>query len=160
MQQSFSYTIYIKATAEQVWQALTLGEITRKYWNNHRNASDWGLGSAWLHEDYDDPTVVDAEGIVLESEPPRRLGLTWAAADQGDLSSRVTFDLREDGGVVRLVLTHSELEPGSEMDKGVRQGWPVVLSSLKTLLETGDPLPEIWEREGKRWKQRRFATVG
>jgi uncharacterized protein YndB with AHSA1/START domain len=140
---SFIYVTYIKSTPERVWQALTDPAFTRKYWVNHRNASDWKVGSEWRHEDYDDASLVDVTGHVVESSPPRHLVLTWASpkdAQDPDKVSRVTFDIETCGDGVRLTVTHSELEPDSPMLSGISRGWPLVLSSLKTWLETGEPL--------------------
>jgi len=137
----FVYVSYIQSTPEKVWNALIDPEITRKYWGNRHNASDWKAGSKWEHRDFDDPKLVDLVGRVLESTPPRRLVVTWAfPADEGDSAktSRVTYDIEPFAeGVVRLTVTHDELEPDSEMLKGITAGWPVVVSMLKTLLETG-----------------------
>lgn len=86
-------------------------------------------------------------GKVLESSPPRRLVLTWASsADMAreDKHSRVTFEIEPIGEVVRLTVTHDRLEPGSEMLEGITEGWPKVLSSLKSLMEMGRPLPKLW----------------
>ena len=65
---TFVYVTYIKTTADKVWKALTDGEATRQYWFNHRNASDWKVGSEWRHEDYDDPKTVDVVGTVVEND--------------------------------------------------------------------------------------------
>ena len=156
---SFVYVTYIRTSADRVWHALTDGEVTRRYWSNHRNASDWRPGSEWRHEDYDDPSIVDIVGTVVESDPPRRLVVSWADPARPDERSRVTYDVLEDNGLVRLTVTHDELEPGSPMDRGVRTGWPAVLSSLKSLLETGEPMPDVWHREGSRFRRERFADV-
>jgi uncharacterized protein YndB with AHSA1/START domain len=86
-------------------------------------------------------------GKVLESSPPRRLVLTWAApedAGREEKHSRVTFELEPIGEVVRLTVTHDRFEPGSQMLERIREGWPKVLSSLKSLLEAGRPLPKLW----------------
>lgn len=157
---AFVYIIYIKSTADKVWHALTDPGMTRQYWSNHRNASDWRVGSPWRHEDHDDASLVDISGTVLESVPSRRLGFTWATpldAKKGARLSRVVFEMTEDDGEVRLILTHDQLSESSEMAEGIAEGWPLVLSSLKTLLETGSPLPELWEREGDSWTRNRFA---
>lgn len=140
---SFIYVTYIASTPEKVWNALMDPEMTRRYWFGHRNASDWQVGSRWEHQDYDDAGQVDIVGRVVAVEAPRRLVVTWASpADEADPSqhSRVTYDVAPFQGGVRLTVTHEELEPGSDMDQGVRTGWPMVLASLKTLLETGEPL--------------------
>ena len=75
---SFIYVTYIESTPEKVWQALTDSAFTRRYWVNHRNASDWKVGSPWRHEDFDDASLVDIVGHVVEISPPRHLVLTWA----------------------------------------------------------------------------------
>lgn len=142
---SFIYVTYINSTPERVWQALTDPAFTRKYWFNHRNASDWQVGSEWRHEDYDDAGLVDIIGHVVESSPPRHLVLTWASpkdAKDPDKVSRVTFDIETCGDGVRL-------EPDSPMLSGISRGWPLVLSSLKTLLETGEPLPSLLVKKAK-----------
>lgn len=134
----FVYVSYIASTPEQIWKALTDPELTRKYWGNHHNASDWKVGSRWEHRDFDDPALVDIVGKVVESDYPRRLAVTWARpAEEGDDSrtSRVTYDIEPFMEVVRLTVTHEELD--SEMFAGVSFGWPAVVSGLKTLLETG-----------------------
>jgi len=66
----FVYVSYIQSTPEKVWNALIDPEVTRKYWGNHHNASDWKVGSRWEHRDYDDATLVDIVGKVVETAPP------------------------------------------------------------------------------------------
>jgi Uncharacterized conserved protein len=152
--------VYIRTTADKVWQALTQPEMTRQFWSNHRNTSDWRVGSPWRHEDHDDASLVDITGTILESVVSRRLGFTWATpaeAQAGTRLSRVVFEMTEDDGVVRLVLTHDQLSEGSTMAEGIVEGWPMVLSSLKSLLETGTALPELWIREGDVWMRNSFA---
>jgi uncharacterized protein YndB with AHSA1/START domain len=155
----FEYVTYIRSSADEVWRALTDGELTRSYWVNHRNRSDWKAGSRWSHEDFDDPSLVDVVGTVIESEPPNRLVLTWAKPEDADDEaerSRVAFDIVEDRGVTRLTVTHDEIEAGSKTEKGVSEGWPAVLSSLKSLLETGVATPPNYVRMGDGWKPIRF----
>ena len=146
----FVYVTYIATTPEKLWQALLDGEITRQYWG-YRNVSDWKVGSTWKHEKaYDGSGTVALVGKVVEINPPRRLVLTWAAPT--DVSneakhSRITFDIEPFSDTVRLTITHDQLEPGSEMQQSIAQGWPKVLSNLKTLLETGRVLPKFeWYR--------------
>ncbi|HVJ09565.1 MAG TPA: SRPBCC family protein [Acidisarcina sp.] len=140
---TFVYVAYIATTPQKVFDALIDSEATRQYWWNHRNASDWKTGSEWQHQDYDDATKVDIVGKVVESTPPQRLVVTWAnPGDAGDPEkhSRVTYQIEPYMDIVRLTVTHEDLEPGSEMLDGISRGWPAVLSSLKTFLETGQPL--------------------
>lgn len=154
----FTYVTYINSTAEKVWDALTNGEVSRQYWSNHRNSSDWKVGSQWQHEDADTASLVDVTGTIFESVRPKRLAFTWAApADALEASklSRVAFDIDEDDGMVRLTLTHDRLG-NSGLAEGIAEGWPLVLSSLKTFLETGKAMPEIWIRDGDTWTQTRF----
>lgn len=138
----FVYVTYISATPEQVWKALLDREFTRQYWDCE-NVSDWQPGSAWEHRRPDEAGTLLIVGKVVESAPPHRLVLTWALpADAADQTkhSRVTFEIAPIDEMVRLTVTHDELEAGSEMLQGITYGWPRVLSSLKTLLETGRPL--------------------
>lgn len=144
----FVYVIYIAAPAERVWRALLDGEFTRQYWD-HENVSDWKRGSTWEHRRGDAAGPVELVGEVLEADAPRRLVLTWAAPqDRGNRArhSRVTCELEPVADMVRLTVTHDELEEGSEMQRKISQGWPRVLSSLKSLLETGRPLRTWAER--------------
>lgn len=144
--EKFVYVTYIATTPEKAWQALLDGEMTRQYWE-HDNVSDWQPGSSWEHRRLDAARTVDLVGKVVESVPPRRLVLTWAEplADAADKAShsRVAIDIEPVGKMVRLTVTHDELTAGSNMLKGISNGWPRVLSSLKSLLETGQPL-ETW----------------
>lgn len=145
----FVYVTFINSSPRKVWDALQDPEMTREYWVRHRNASDWQVGSAWEHQDYEDPTVVDIAGKVIEIDPPRRLILSWAAPaelDRPEKTSRVTFDIATIKGVVRLTVTHEDLEPDSDMLRGITEGWPVILSSLKTMLETGAAMGITRER--------------
>ena len=145
----FVYVNYINTTPEKVWDALIDNEMIKQYWGRHKNVSDWKIGSTWLHQDYDSGTT-DIEGKVVEVEVPKRLVLTWAGANEDLLDetpSRITFEIEPFLDVARLTLTHDELEAGSKMLQGIMAGWPAVLSSLKTLLETGRPL----EMTTRRW---------
>jgi uncharacterized protein YndB with AHSA1/START domain len=141
----FVYVTYIRTTPEKVFKALTEPEITRQYWG-HENVSDWKPGSPWKHQSSDGSKTVRMLGEVVEARSPRRLVMTWVSpADAANKvkRSRVSFDLERVEDMVRLTVTHDELEAGSEMDRGIREGWPRVLSSLKTFLETGKAL-DTW----------------
>lgn len=151
---SFVYVTYINSTAEKVWRALTDGEVTRQYWANHRNVSDWKVGSEWQHQAADNPDKVDIVGTVILNEKPNRLVVSWAspkfAADPEQVS-RVTYEIAADGPVVRLTVTHEELQAGSNMLQNISGGWPMVLSNLKSFLETGGVIPELFARPSSRW---------
>jgi uncharacterized protein YndB with AHSA1/START domain len=142
----FVYVVYIATTREKLWDALINADMTSQYWQ-HDNISDWKPGSRWEHRDSDGERTLRMIGKVVESSPPNRLVLTWAdPSDEGreEKYSRVTFDLEPMRGVIRLTVTHDLLEPGSGMLEGITEGWPKVLSSLKSLLESGHPLPKLW----------------
>lgn len=142
----FVYVTYIATSPEKVWDALINPDVTAKYWQ-HENASDWKPGSRWEHRSSSKDRTLRLVGKVVETSPPRRLVLTWAfPADENraEKHTRVTFEIEPVGDVVRLTVTHDRLEPGSEMLKGITEGWPKVLSSLKSLLEVGRPLPKLW----------------
>lgn len=142
----FEYVLYISSTPEKVWEALIDPKITQKYWQ-HENVSDWKPGSRWEHRRSDDSGTLDLVGKVIECDPPRRLVFSWAfPADESQekMHSRVTFEIEPFREVVRLAVTHDRLEPGSEMLEGITDGWPKVLSSLKSLLEAGRALPTLW----------------
>lgn len=135
----FVYVTYIRSTPEKVFEAITRPEIARRYWG-HENVSDWQPGSAWQHVRANEQRSVELVGEVVEIAPPTRLVMTWANASQAAdpaSYSRVSFDLVEYESMVRLTVTHDELQAGSGMARGIQQGWPAVLSSLKSLLETG-----------------------
>ncbi len=142
----FVYVTYIATSPEKVWNALIDPKTTAKYWQ-HENLSDWKRGSKWEHRSSDTERTLKLVGKVIESSPPRRLVITWAFpadAAREEKHSRVTFEIEPIGDVVRLTVTHDQLEPGSEMLQGIMKGWPKVLSSLKSLLEVGRPLPKLW----------------
>lgn len=136
---NFVYVTYILSTPQKVFEAIIKPDVARRYWG-HENVSDWEPGSKWEHIRANEERTVELVGKVIEISPPRRLVMTWANASQAsnDASySRVTFEIAEYENMVRLTVTHDELQAGSGMDKGIRQGWPAVLSSMKSFLETG-----------------------
>ena len=139
---TFAYTTYIKSTAEQVWHALTDPDLTAAYWG-HRNVSTWEPGAHWEHQRTDGSAIADVVGTVEVSEPPHRLVSTWLPPDAASdlVPSRVTFTVEEHGDLVRLTVLHEELADDHERDVAAH-GWAAVLSNLKSLLETGDPLPQ------------------
>ena len=139
---SFVYVTYILSTPEKVFDAITRPDIASRYWG-HENVSDWKIGSKWEHVRANETRKVELVGEVIENSPPSRLVISWANASQAsdpESYSRVTFDIVEYDNMVRLTVSHDELEAGSGMANGVSKGWPAVLSSLKSFLETGNPI--------------------
>jgi uncharacterized protein YndB with AHSA1/START domain/DNA-binding transcriptional ArsR family regulator len=144
---AYVYVTYIRAAAQQVWRALTDADLTARYWG-HANVSDWQQGSAWEHRRVDGSGAVDVVGRVLETDPPTRLVITFEDSPDAENPrepSVVTFLVEPYQEIVRLTVTHENL-PNLEMLNGISSGWPAVLANLKSLLETGDVLPQApWE---------------
>ncbi len=142
---TYVYATYIRASAEQVWQALTDADLTARYWRN-ANVSDWQPGSIWEHRRVDESGIVDIAGRVIETEPPHRLVVTFEepGKDPPEGPSVVTFLIEPHQGIVRLTVTHENLSDQAMLD-GISYGWPTVLANLKSLLETGEVLSGVWE---------------
>ncbi|MGP3964370.1 ArsR/SmtB family transcription factor [Nonomuraea sp. 3N208] len=153
----FVYTTYINTTPERLWQALTDPAFTERYWGAVLE-SDWKVGSTVTYKQ-GGITIEDTEQVVLEAEPGRRLAYTWHTFtpdfakvfgfDADDVAkwaaeprSTVTFDIEPQGQMVKLTVVHGGFEPGSAVRESISEGWPAILSSLKTLLETGETLPQ------------------
>jgi uncharacterized protein YndB with AHSA1/START domain len=133
------YTSYIRSTPEKVWAAITNPEFARQYWGGNANISGWKKGDSWHHEG--SANAIFVEGKVLESTPPKRLVLSWAEPDKKTDESQVAFDITVVHDMVRLDVVHSKLS--DYMNGKISQGWPLVLSSLKSLLETGKAIDII-----------------
>jgi uncharacterized protein YndB with AHSA1/START domain len=136
---SFVYVTYIASTPQKVFEAITRPDIARRYWG-HENVSDWTPGAKWQHVRANEERTVELVGEVVEIAPPSHLVITWANASQADdpeARSRVTFSIEEYEDMVRLTVSHDEWIAGSGMEAGISKGWPAVLSSLKSFLETG-----------------------
>jgi uncharacterized protein YndB with AHSA1/START domain len=143
MSSQYIYVTYIRTTPQKLWDALTRPEFLRQYWFNMTQESDWKVGAAWKML-FEDGRVADA-GEVLEIDPPRRLVLKWRNEFRPELTaegySRCVYDLEPDGEMMKLTITHSIDKNGAKFVEAVAGGWPKILSSLKSLLETGTPLP-------------------
>lgn len=141
----FVYVTYIRTTREKVWDALTKPEFTRAYWFGVVHESKWEKGSSWKMI-FADGRVGDT-GEVLEADKPNRIVLKWRNEFMPELKAegytRCTFDLETEGDTVKLTVTHEIDRTGSKFIEKVSGGWPKILSSLKSLLETGKALPEI-----------------
>lgn len=133
---------YIRTTPEKLWQALTDPQFTRRYFFETAWESDWKPGSPWRLM-IPDGRVGDA-GQVLEIDPPRRLVLSWRnefmpeLREEGD--SRMTYELEPQADAVKLTVIHEMARPDSKLIQSVSSGWPPILASLKSMLETGEPL--------------------
>ncbi|SDT29486.1 ArsR/SmtB family transcription factor [Actinoplanes derwentensis] len=146
MRPDYVYVTYIHATPERVWETLLSADLTGDFWG-HRNVSDWRPGSPWEHVRIDGSGVADAGGVVLEVEPPDRLVMTFGepGAVPGPESSVVTFLIERYQDIVRLTVTHANLQSDDDVT-AISFGWPAVMANLKSLLETGQVLPQApWE---------------
>ena len=131
------YTMFINTTPEKCWEAITNPEFSRQYWGGHANVSDWKPGAVWQHEDTKSDNSVRVTGKVLESNPPKRLVISWFSPDNEADVSEVIFTIEPVLNLVRLDVTHHKFTADSTMAGAVAGGWPAVLCSLKTYLETG-----------------------
>jgi uncharacterized protein YndB with AHSA1/START domain len=137
------YTIYIAATPEAVWQALTSAEFSRKYFFGDAVEVDLKVGGAYVVRPPDGSVHISGE--VVECTPPRKLTVTfnvnWPALVEKLGPTLVSYEIEPAGDAVRLTMTESHDRPISDdILSGGRQGWPAILSSLKSLLEAGAPL--------------------
>jgi uncharacterized protein YndB with AHSA1/START domain len=137
------YTIYIAATPEKVWQALTTAEFSRQYFFGFAFEMETRVGGSLIVRALDGSTHIDGE--VLAYDPPSRLSVTWNVNWPGLVEKLgqtiVTYEIAQTGDAVRLTMTeaHERVLP-EDILSGGRMGWPAILSSLKSLLETGKPL--------------------
>ena len=134
------FEIYIKTTPERLWEAITSEEMRKKYSFGVGTSSDWTTGSSYESAV---PGVIDiASGENLEVDPPRRLVQSfralWSEEVEREGTSRVTWEIEPVGDSCRLAVTHDQL--GEDANSELYGGWPMILSGLKTLLETGELL--------------------
>src|SRR5665811_1235909 len=151
----FVYITYIRTTPDLLWRALTEPTFTKQWWNTEL-ISQWSEGSPITWET-GGVTIAHPDQVVLESDPGRKLSYAWHTftPEIGQLHgfsdellrvisseprSRATFEIEPIGEMVKLTVTHDRFEPGSTVVTMISQGWPQLLSSLKSFLETGEPL--------------------
>jgi uncharacterized protein YndB with AHSA1/START domain len=138
----FAYVTYIRTTPQKLWRALIDPEFTRRYWVETWQESEWKPGASWRLM-IPDGRVGDS-GEILEIEPERRLVLSWRVEFKPELRaeghSRLTYELEKQGESVKLTVIHEIEKPGSKLIEAVSGGWPMILASLKSLLETGESL--------------------
>jgi uncharacterized protein YndB with AHSA1/START domain len=137
------YTIYIAATPEQVWEALTRAEFSRKYFSGHAVEVDLRVGGAFIMRTPDGALHISGE--VIECEPARKLTVTfnvnWPALVEKLGPTLVTYEIEQAGDAVKLTMLQShDRDISDDILSGGRTGWPAILSSLKSLLETGEAL--------------------
>jgi uncharacterized protein YndB with AHSA1/START domain len=145
----FVYVTYIASTPEKVFSALTSAEMSKQYWSGNYVESDWKVGSPFTlrlprHE------KEDITGEVLEFDPPRRLAYTFHPhheGAEGEGASRVVFEIEAHQDQVKLTVIHDGFEAGSKVFEAISQGWPHVLSSLKSYLESGKGMMAPWYRD-------------
>jgi uncharacterized protein YndB with AHSA1/START domain len=135
----FVYVTFIRTTPDKLWSALTDPDFMQKYWFGVHVETDWQAGSPWRLV-YPDGRVADT-GQVVEVDPPRRLVLHWRNEWNPELkaegTSRMTMELEPLEGAVKLTITHVMAGPESRFILAVSDGWPKILSNLKSLMETG-----------------------
>jgi uncharacterized protein YndB with AHSA1/START domain len=138
----FVYVTYIRTTPEKLWQALLEPEFTRKYWAETWQDCPWTVGASWRLM-IPDGRVGDS-GQIVEIDPPRKLVLTWTNQFKAELKaegeSRLTYELEPMDDMVKLTVIHESDRGESKLIEAVSSGWPMILASLKSLLETGESL--------------------
>ena len=137
------YSIYIASTPEKVWEALTTAEFSRKYFSGFAVEVDLKVGGAFVARAPDGSVHISGE--VFECDPPRKLTITWSVNWPGLVEklgpTLVTYEIELVGEAVKLTLIQSHDRPiDDDILSGGREGWPAILSSLKSLLETGKAL--------------------
>ena len=138
------YSVFIRATPDKIWDAITKPEFTSQYFYGSVIDSTYEPGSPYVGWS-SDRSQQYVDGEVLEADPPRKLVTTWRATYDPDTAiepySRVTWEIEPAGQhVTKLTVVHDELEAAPKTAASVAGGWSFVLSGLKTLLETGEPL--------------------
>jgi uncharacterized protein YndB with AHSA1/START domain len=141
---SFVYVTYIRTRREKLWEALTTPEFMKQYWFGVTAETDWKPGSSWKLI-LPDGRVADT-GEILEAEPPARLVIKWRNEFKPELKAegytRCTMDIAQDGEVAKLTIVHECEVADAKVIEAVSGGWPRILSSLKSLLETGKSLQD------------------
>jgi uncharacterized protein YndB with AHSA1/START domain len=141
---SFVYVTYIRAPQQKVWDALTKPEFQKLYWFGGYQESDWKKGSSWK-------MVMPKNGLtdsgeILESDPPGRVVIKWRNEFRPELKdegySRCVYELVTEGELTKLTIAHTIEKENAKIINAVSGGWPRILSSLKSFLETGEANPD------------------
>ncbi|MGZ3528566.1 MAG: SRPBCC family protein [Vulcanimicrobiaceae bacterium] len=145
-----AYEVYIRTTPEKLWDAITNGDVTKQYFFDGKiERSPRAPGDPMRYLDEDGNVMLDC--TVIEIDPPRKLVHTfngrYSPEEDRDPESRVTYEITPLGDVCKLALTHEHFNGESKVVEGTNRGWQIILSGLKTLLETGKPLQIEWPQE-------------
>jgi uncharacterized protein YndB with AHSA1/START domain/DNA-binding transcriptional ArsR family regulator len=132
------YEVYIAASPERVWQALTDSELTKQYYYGNTVESDWTPGSSLIYRNPDGTAAIECE--IVEADAPKRLVHTFFFPGTDEKPSRVTWQIEPRGAATLLILTHDEFDGETSTYRSVAHGWVPILSGLKTVLETGKPI--------------------
>ena len=146
----FVYVTYIETTPGKLWEALTSSEFSKRYWFGTEVKSDWKVGSPFA-------LVTDGKtsdtGEILVADPPRRLSYTFKhelfEEMRDEPATKVVFTIEPFGEIVKLTVTHEGFVEGSKLLGAISNGWPAILSALKSLLETGHAFTVQPEALGK-----------
>ena len=147
----FVYVVYISSTPEKVWAALTDPKMSAQYWFGYSVDAGGKVGSPVALRSPEGKTM--DKGVILESDPPRRLSYSWSpqyVEFRNERPSRVTFDLKPFKGQVKLTVVHDDFDEGSKVFESISGGWPKVLSSLKSFMEMGKGLDPSWSEDDLR----------
>jgi uncharacterized protein YndB with AHSA1/START domain len=147
------FAVYIRTTPEKLWDAITNGELTQKYFfDGILQAKELAVGTPMTYLEAGTGRLL-TDGEVLEIDRPRKLVQTWRAAyvpeDARDPDSRITWEITPLGASCKLTVTHDQVSGETQTAKGTVEGWAMILSGLKTLLETGAPLEISWPEEAR-----------
>jgi uncharacterized protein YndB with AHSA1/START domain len=147
----FAYLIFIRTKPQTLWTALTHPDYTRQYWVGSTQQSEWKAGASWRLFS-PDGRLTDS-GTVLEIDPPQRMVLAWRNEFLPELRaegySRCSFEIERRGELASLCVKHEMERANSKLIAAVARGWPIILSSLKSLIETGQSFEETrhWPRD-------------
>lgn len=141
--QAHVFQVFIRTTPEKLWQAVTSGDFTQQYYFGSRIDSTWESGAPY---NYSHPGGLLVSGEIIECSPPLRLVTTFVphyvpGAAEASPPSKVTWEIEPRGALCKLTVTHEAIDPANPSTPGMFEGWSLILSGLKTLLETGEALP-------------------
>ena len=146
---SHTFVVYIRSSIDRVWKAVTDAKFTQQYFFGATVTSDWKPGSPIVYTilEEDGGERIAVEGKIIECTPMTRLSHTFTFPSFNEDYSRVTYELEEMEDMVRLTLLHDDFPEGSKIYNQVQKGWPWLISGLKSVIETGEALPQP-----KKWK--------